>query len=424
MAAYGSSKLWEASGRQGSEDASLQIPPWHSIGWQVYFDTKLVSQWEVNRSSDFVRAIVDSMLIAHGPPMSEKPAVYETVLQLKPAEGGGWFLVYWLDLFAKALLLLLADIEDRDEMDALSSVTDTNFEQQCCDFQRLERMSTADNQEAFATPVNSHVALKRFYKVCRGVLFSVSLELMDPSCSPALLAEVVRELNGRGIHVAAVSSFDWTQTVGIGLIKQSVVVGDQAVATAGPVETKMVFSVNEIERAIEAGRVKARDNVLFNIGSLVSFRKVATGRSKQRSYSISTDLVATLRQLKARRGISLGAYVDECTLDQVAASLVVSTVNRYADVFDLGMAWAGVSSVMSNLMPSLRTVCVGVDESRHREHHWEHCTLSRLAITVTGAPDMAVMTLEAGPHHVTNPLHRAAWEEPAVTEAAMVTSNL
>jgi hypothetical protein len=416
LAAFGASKLLEAH-RPSPSDVP-QPPPWHSIGWQVYFDPKLVSQWEVNRSREYVRAIVDSMLIAHGPAQGvPSDTVYSQTLHLKPADGGGWFLLYWLDLFAKALLLLLADLEDRDEMDVMSSVTDTNFEQQCADFARLERLSTLDNQEAFATPVDSHTSLRRFYKVCQGMLFSVTMEVLCPMCSPALLAEVIQDLNRRGIHVAGVCSFDWTQVSGVGQLKQSVTVGDALVPAPVPTEIRLIHHVREIEPALAAGRLHARDSVMFNCASLITFRKVASGKSKQRSYAISSDAVASLRQVKSRYNLSLGIFVDEATMDNVAARLVVSTANRYPDVFDLGFAWAGVSCAMTNLTPTLTTAFIGLEGSRAWENVWQHHMLSRLSITLPAAPEMVVVSMD-------DP-RRMAWEEAdTAPDGSTMTSAL
>jgi hypothetical protein len=446
--AFACVKLWgerpavPAAAAAAAASPSPALPPWHSIGLQVSFHPTLVEKWSVSRSPDLLAALVDNMLIARGDSHARlrDPTPFDKLETMPPHEGGGWTFSAWLDLFAKSFQLYLSDVEDREEADEGSTVTDTNFEQQCADFSARARLDNERgmNQDAFGRLLTIPEVLRLFSRVCPNTLFSVSLEVICQLATPQLLSAVVEELNRRGIHVGAVSGYDWWQFSGMEHRAQVVMPHIPSVGTAastasaagaavpsaaslpGPIEVKLLHSYKEIEKAVHAGRLQPGDAVLFNGGTAIGYRRMASGKSKQKSYHITGDALAALEHASSQAKLRLGIFSDEVSLDHVAAELLVTTVNRYGPIFSVGYASAATGAVLQQL-PTFSTVFLGMEGSAHREHDWEH-SKKRASMAFAPVSDMILATAEAE-----NPLPpaRNAWatERYGSEPSAMISSN-
>ena len=84
---------------------------------------------------------------------------------------------------------------------------------------------------------------------------------------------------------------------------------------------------------------------------------------------------STIQQYKDYYQLSLGLYVQEFAIDEVAISLIVKYVNSNSHVFDLGLSWGGINGLtVKGIQPGRFTatdgktilcVCASLHANKH-----------------------------------------------------------
>jgi hypothetical protein len=59
----------------------------------------------------------------------------------------------------------------------------------------------------------------------------------------------------------------------------------------------------------------------------------------------SDGVCSTIQQYKEHYQLSLGLYVQEFAIDEVAISLISKYVNNNLHVYDLGLSWGGINGL-------------------------------------------------------------------------------
>ena len=82
---------------------------------------------------------------------------------------------------------------------------------------------------------------------------------------------------------------------------------------------------------------------------------------------------STIQQYKEYYQLSIGLYVQEFAIDEVAISLIVKYANSNRHVYDLGLSWGGVNGLtVKGIQPGRFTATDGLWNQRYGGMPWQH----------------------------------------------------
>jgi len=360
MAAYGMYQTKQMDTRKDN-GRSDRIAKMEAMEWDVFLPTKIVDNFnKAAHDKDKARLaqdMVNEMIIAHGtraqttienlPSKLLSSRQYENVKKTPKAGQGGVRPGAWMDLFGKALDL----------------AADTNWEKKAKEYTDPvlhPRINSPQDQAADKTFKNQlpfQQVISAYKRVFGKDRFSVLLDIKSRDASPTVLGALVNELNRRGIFVYGVGTFQHHEITGLSKKEQKV----DGHAYAGPKEVKFFHLAGNLQNDCLSDKIHPGDTVMFNAGSLISYKIPLLGKPKTSDYAIKTDVVDQLRIYKKHYGFKLGVYVQENDIDPVAATLVTEVTNRHPDIFDLGFAWGGLGGqAASDIAPSHLHATVGM----------------------------------------------------------------
>jgi len=90
-------------------------------------------------------------------------------------------------------------------------------------------------------------------------------------------------------------------------------------------------------------------------------------------YEETTDSIcSTIQQYKEYYQLSIGLYVQEFAIDEVAISLIAKYVNSNLHVFDLGLSWGGINGLtVKGIQPGRFTATDGLWNQRYGDTPWQ-----------------------------------------------------
>ena len=80
---------------------------------------------------------------------------------------------------------------------------------------------------------------------------------------------------------------------------------------ASPLTVKFFHFAGDLQQACRLGKLNTGDTVMFNAGSLLTWRALARSKSKMASYSVMDEVVDALKRYKKRHELRIGLYVQE-----------------------------------------------------------------------------------------------------------------
>ena len=84
------------------------------------------------------------------------------------------------------------------------------------------------------------------------------------------------------------------------------------------------------------------------------------------------DLCSTIQQYKDYHQLSIGLYVQEFAIDEVAISLIAKYVNSNLHVYDLGLSWGGLNGLtVKGIQPGRFTATDGLWNQRYTGMPWK-----------------------------------------------------
>ena len=304
------------------------------VEWDLFIDGDLTEAYASSTDRDEQRVlagrILDSAVIAHA---SAADTVQEAlgvcqhidVRKTRKTRLGGLEVTAWLDILARALMLRCAE-DPRALMLQMAALPRVEEGEQC-------------QLHTFVDPIPAESAIERFSELTGWPYLSIVLEIKSQRSSPALLSDIIDALNLRGIHVAAVGSFQLEQIVGLSAHQQQV----RSQQLPGPREVLFFHFAGDLQHACDEGELPPGVSVLFNGASLLE----ADEDGECVSYQIKEDVVEEISLYKERHSIHIGLYVQEGDCDSAAAQRLSSLVGRSDDPFDLGFAWGGLRGQVS-----------------------------------------------------------------------------
>jgi hypothetical protein len=212
------------------------------------------------------------------------------------------------------------------------------------------------------------------------------LDLKSRHVPKAVWACVVDTLRKAGVRVEAVGSFVSEDIRGVSHY------------SIKPVTEVLFFhSAGDLQAACHAGHVHRGDSVFFNAGSLLwspstrsscqimcdaCFTHFDSEQAKH-SYRVlpfgmpftrlnSHDSGSTIEHYKLHYQLSIGMYVQEFAIDDVAASLLVDHVNHNSKIYDLGLSWGGINGIcIRGIRPDRFTSTDGFWNQRYIGNFWD-----------------------------------------------------
>ncbi len=331
MCAFG---VWQAAaaradGGQGRCDLE-------GMEWDVFLDGRWITKYQAAESDlatgAAVAALVDGMLVAHA---STTDTVQEALgvdqyrdVRTTPKTGmGGVEATHWLDLFGRAFELALAP--DLDAAIVAMAIEPRSAQTEHC------------MRHTFAEPRPWSKAIEAYRRVTGRAEFSVVLEVKSLRSTPLLLADLVLELNRRGVHVAAVGSFQLQEIAGVS--RQHQRLGPREYP--GPREVLFFHFAGDVQAAAEQGSLQRGQSVMFNGASLIDADAPPPEGGPfdvRLTYRIRDEVVLELAEVAGALDLQVGIYVQEGDTDATAAHLLAQLVNAREDVFSLGFAWGGL----------------------------------------------------------------------------------
>lgn len=315
------SRVW--LGREGDNDLA-------GMEWDVFIDSDLARDLEAAPAAERaerVARIVETMVIAHASTtdtVQEAIGIcqYADVRKTPKTALGGVEYGDWLDLFARALLLVRAP-EVGSAIREMQAAPRVVTDEEC-------------RRNAFVHRLPVSRALDLYREVTGGSRFSVVLEIKSLSSTAGVLREMVAELNRQGILVVAVASFQQAEIDGVGAMVQRVDGAD----LPGPREVLFFHYAGDLQEACDEGRIRPGQSVMFNGASLLDVVEgVEGGRPTVR---VRDDVLDELATYRARHDLHVGLYVQEGDCDHAAAELLSDLMQTRESTFELGFAWGGL----------------------------------------------------------------------------------
>lgn len=326
MCAFGA---WQGLQRRRAGGFALHSNDLSGVEWDAYIDGDLVARWEAARATGdaerkALRArIVDTTVIAHASTadvMQEAAGLdqYADVRTTRKTRMGGVLLGAWLDLFGRALEL--AEAADLD-----AALVPMRAEKRVLHGSECERYT-------FAVPRSPDRAVAAWRRLSGQPHFAVVLEAKSLRSTPALIIDMVEELNARGILVRSVCSFKLAEVRGVSAMRQRI----GAEVLPGPREILFFHFAGDLQVACDAGLVPHGQGVLFNGASLIE------RLGGEVPYGTLAAVIADLDEYRERFKLDIGLYVQEYDCDALAAALLSELVEVHARTFELGFAWGGL----------------------------------------------------------------------------------
>ncbi len=307
--------------------------PNHLAGmeWDVFVDHRLLDDWSAARTDpDALAAVMkralDTALVAHAgasDTVQESLGVcqYDDVRRTPKTAFGGVEMDAWVDLFGRALYL--ATVPDLDRAVAEMAAEARSPSEEAC------------MVHTFATPWSMPRVVELHRRITGRPWLSIVVDIKSLRSTPAFLADLVRELNRRGVHVAAVGSFLHEELDGVGLTAQSV--GGRELP--GPREVLFFHYAGDLQAACDAGLVRAGQSVMFNGASLLD---CVTRGEGEHVYSARLGVLEDLERYRQRHQLEVGFYVQEGDCEASAAAVLSDITDARPDTFALGFAWGGL----------------------------------------------------------------------------------
>ncbi|MBA2322262.1 MAG: hypothetical protein H0V89_14050 [Deltaproteobacteria bacterium] len=313
------------------------------LEWDVFLDGRWIRRYE-DAADDVgtgiaVVALVDRMLVAHASTtdtLQEALGVdqYGDVRRTSKTSMGGVEATHWMDLFGRALEL--AEAIDLDvAIRAMAAEPRGTSTEECM-------------RHTFAAPRPWRTAVAIFKQVTGRDVLSIVLEVKSRRSNPTLLADLMREINRRGVHVAGVGAFSMDEIRGMSAHPQLV----DGVELPGPREVLFFHYAGDVQDAATAGRLTRGQSVMFNGASLIDADHPPKDGSRwdvRETYRILDDVVDELALLVAELDLKVGIYVQEGDTDATAAHLLAQLVEAREEVFGLGFAWGGLRDAAVDL---------------------------------------------------------------------------
>ena len=326
LAAFGTVRA--ASARGAQED------PNHLVGleWDVFVDTDLVKAQAraqtPEASAEVMDRVLDTALIAHAGAFDTVQeslgfSQYADVRDTPKTEFGGVEMDAWLDLFGRALALARAE-----DFDALISA--------------MAREPRSPSKEAcmrhtFASPWPVARVVDEYRRVTGRPYLSIIIDIKSRASTPAFLTALVQHLNGFGVHVAAIGSFDIREIDGVADTPQRL--GE--IELAGPREVLFFHYAGDLQVACKEGRLSQGQSVMFNGGSLLRFTDRVPGGT-QHDFFVRPRVLEELEGWRRKFDLQIGIYVQEGDCEAGAATALSDMVEAWPDTFALGFAWGGL----------------------------------------------------------------------------------
>ncbi|KAL3905464.1 MAG: hypothetical protein SGILL_009668, partial [Bacillariaceae sp.] len=387
-----------------------------------YLDTELKKR---------AQELTDQLLIAHGNTTQLvleqtgyfKDWNYSRVQRTRQSLGGGMYARQWIAVFAEALRLATKYDADDDFGGGPHNYFTTSMEDMAWLLNDDDGRGD-DHNESFAnyldysldtTMADSLELIQRIARTRQPM--SLVLDLKSRHVPKRVLGVVVDTLNNSGIHVEGIASFQFSEIRDVTqYIRNNL---DESISQEKKTkEMLFVHSAGDLRDACEKGLVRAGDHVFFNGGSLIIesarqtalanlFRMLVTlgfdgydPRSIQGGYRLHscaipsdhlsrrngegtrrttqtsdsspmTNSMLSLHDYKRTFQFSMGIYVQEFSIDEAAARLLVEHTNDNLDVYDLGFAWGGVNGMtVTGIKPGRFTSTDGLWNQRHLAKLW------------------------------------------------------
>ncbi|KAL3938359.1 MAG: hypothetical protein SGARI_001768 [Bacillariaceae sp.] len=371
--------------------------------------------------------LTDQLLIAHGNTTQIvleqtgyfKDWNYSRVQRTRQSLGGGMYARQWMAVFAEALRL--ATKFDDDDMSPNNYFT-TSMEDMAWllngdDGRDEEDFSNYLDYSLDTSMAESLELIKRITQHHQPM--SLVLDLKSRHVPKRVLGIVVDTLCNAGIHVDGIASFQISEIRGVAQCvsnNREECLSERHAHSRKTRELIFVHSAGDLRDCCEKGLVRPGDHVFFNGGSLImeSTRQSALAslfrmfmwlgfdgfdpQSIQGSYRLHSFAIPNHRLAKAdttssegSSGLntsmislhdykrvyrfSMGVYVQEFSIDEAAARLLIEHVNRHPDVYDLGFAWGGVNGMtVKGIKPGRFTSTDGLWNQRHVAKLWDKVT--------------------------------------------------
>lgn len=350
LAAFG---VFRGAGSTNAENES----PHHLSGieWDLFVDSELLVEWEAARRhpdalARVMEKVLDTSLIAHATSadtVQEAMGIcqYKDVRKTPKTGLGGVELDSWVDLFGRALHL--ADAPDFDAaVREMAEDPRSSSEEECL-------------VHTFAPPWPVRRAVEVHAKVTGKPCISVIVEIKSLRSTAEFLTDLVKALNARGVHVAAVASFLREEVLGVSRAAQSI----DGKVLAPPREIQFFHFAGDVQAACDSGAITRGQSILFNGASLLDAIETDGGRPV---YSTKLQVIGELDEYRKRHGLFIGFYVQEGDCDYTAVSLLSDLVLARPDTFELGFAWGGLRDEAH--LPASQAARLGYGSQRMLEY--------------------------------------------------------
>jgi hypothetical protein len=363
--------------------------------------------------------LTDQLLIAHGNTTQIileqtgyfKDVNYSRIQRTRQSLGGGMYARQWMAVFAEALRLgTKYDDEDNPSSTFSSSMEDMAW--------LLNKDDGHDEDDEFSTYLDHSLdttmseSLQLIQRITQTQHpMSLVLDLKSRHVPKRVLRVVLDTLEYAGIDVVGIGSFEISEIRGLSSSESLI---EDANKSCGEVSKKrakellFVHSAGDLRHACHQGVVRPGDHVFFNGGSLIfeSARESAlsslcklvlslgfdgfdpqtiksgyrlhpcvlqdTSRREDDDETTFLSSLKTLHDYKRHYQFSMGVYVQEFSIDEAAARLLIDHVNDHSLLYDLGFAWGGVNGMtVQGIQPGRFTSTDGLWNQRHVGKLWD-----------------------------------------------------
>lgn len=138
-----------------------------------------------------------------------------------------------------------------------------------------------------------------------------------------------------------------------------------------PLPVKFFHFAGDLQQACRLGQIKKGDNVMFNAGSLLTWKALAGPRVKMASYAVVGEITDALQRYKQRHDFKIGLYVQEPDIDFNAIKIIIECCKMHSELFDLGLAWGGVQGrAAGDICATFSSPAVGKSTQKYAGKSW------------------------------------------------------